>query len=268
MEYRQVHVVAGRNPGESIYVSSNQQPSLLQDRLKNIVRNEIYFCKTSGVPDKEYKAIISGFKKMIAEAGRRLIMKDFGYYESNQGAYGSPDWYQNNALTNRNNGFGTQISSTAIDDLLRNEPFQRKNPHYDVMIVDRDLTTTMNDAANNFVFGYGPYPNNIISIKRFIHWFGDPTLRQICLATIGAHEFGHNLELVGRNYDEDHGELRDGHCAGRAGACIMEQVQVSGKRTMKEQAKLLIEKEHWLCNSCIEELYFRKESLQKRGVIW
>ena len=268
MEFNEVYVVEGNGPSHKVHVLTSRQPSLIRDHEQGIRRSEIYFCRTNGVPESEYEAIIAGFERIINETGRTLTLKNFGAYTLNNDPYGSPDWYQTSALTRRDKGFGTQVSAAALDELLRNEPFQKQNPHYDVMIVDRDLTTMLDDTKNNFIFGYGPYPNNIISVKRFMRWFKDPALRQVCLAVIGAHEFGHNLELVRRSYDLDHGELREGHCSGRAGPCVMEQTQVEGRRTIDEQARLLVEQEHWLCDSCIEEIYFRKEALQKRGISW
>lgn len=241
---------------------------IIRDFNSGILRSDLYFCRTSGVPEFEYRALLEGFQKIIREAGRNIKIHNFGSYSSGTGPYSSPDWYQQQALTSRNRGFGIQVSAVEIDRLLRSEPFQKENPHYDVMIVDKDLTTTLNDPQNNFIFGYGPHPNNIISVKRFIHWIKDPRLRRASLAILGAHEYGHNLDLVHRNFNTGEGGYKWGHCNGEEGPCLMEQVNVEGARDVDEQAKLIYPRENWLCPDCADEISYRQDELTKLGIPW
>jgi hypothetical protein len=168
----------------------------------------------------------------------------------------------------RDRGFGIQISARKVDSLLRNEPFQKENPHFDVMIIGMDLTTGMNDPQNNFIFGYGPYPNNIVSVKRFMHWIKDPHLREAALAILGAHEFGHNLDLVSRNFNVGTEGYKAGHCNGDSGPCLMEQVNVPGARNIEAQARLIYSKSKWLCPDCSEEIEFKKDDLKRMGIHW
>lgn len=239
-----------------------------EDKNRGIVRKDIYFSRTSDVPTPEYEAVKSGFARIVSESGRSVGMKDFGCFRSGTGAYSSPDWYQEQAMTGRDRGFGLQVSAADLDALLRNEPYQRQNPHMDVLVVGKDMTTTMNNTDNNFIFGYGPYPNNIISVKRFLNWFKDPALRQKCISILSAHEFGHNLGLVRRNFNIGDERYKRGHCNGKVGPCLMEQVNVPGARNIDVQARLLWGRNKLLCPDCSDEVKFKKEFFQKIGAFW
>lgn len=240
----------------------------MDDHKSGIIRSDMYFCRTNKVPMPEYEALITGFQKIIKEAGRHITIHNYGNFNLGYDQYGSPDWYQQKALTRREKGLGVQASATELDSLLRSEPFQKQNPHFDAMIIDMDLTTDQNDPENNFIFGYGPYPNNIISVKRFMHWIKDPSLRQASLAILGAHEFGHNLDLVHRNFNTGAEGYKIGHCNGEKGPCLMEQVNVPDARSIDEQASLLIDRDTWLCHDCNDEIQFKSSELKKRGIYW
>ncbi|MCX6819093.1 MAG: hypothetical protein NT129_03800 [Candidatus Aenigmarchaeota archaeon] len=240
----------------------------MNDHNSGIVRRDMYFCRTADVPLPEYSALLTGFQKIINETGRRIKIHDFGNYNLGKFDYGSPDWYQEHALTKRERGLGRQVSAVVIDKLLREEPFQKQKPHFDVMIVDKDLTTYLDEPENRFIFGLGPYPNNIISVKRFIHNIKDPRLRKASLAVLGAHEFGHNLDLVRRNFNIGTEGYKISHCNGEKGPCLMEQVNVDEARNIDEQAKLIIDKDKWLCPDCTDEIQFKRDDLRKKGVYW
>jgi len=136
------------------------------------------------------------------------------------------------------------------------------------MIIDKDLRIREDDPQNNFIFGYGPFPNNIISVKRFIKWISDDQLRYKSLAVLGAHEFGHNLDLSHRNFNYGDEGYKYGHCNGENGPCLMEQVNVSNARSIDEQAKLLFDRNRWLCPDCLEEIEFKKQDLRRQGILW
>lgn len=252
---------------EQIFSLSPQ--GLLDDWEKSIARKDMYLCRTIGVQDNEYNAIKYGLQKVISETDKTIIIHDFGNYQIDGDEFNSPDWYQEKALTKRDRGFGRQVSASLIDSLLREEPFQKQNPHFDVLVIDKDLTTKMNDPENNFIFGYGPYPNNIMSIKRFLHWIQNNRLRYESLAVLAAHEFAHNLDLVGRNFNIGREGYKEGHCNAERGFCLMEQVNVDGARAIWEQAPLLFERENWLCPDCTEEISVKRKILtEKLGSFW
>ena len=239
----------------------------MKDHRSGIIRSEMYFCRTTGVPLPEYEALLFGFQKIINETERNVTVRNFDNQSWGNGDYGSPDWYQNEALTSIDNGYGRQVSAFVLQKLLWEEPYQAENPHFDALIVDRDLIFCEGDGGN-FIFGYGPYPFNIISVNRFINWIKDSVLRQISLSIIGAHEFGHNLDLVNRSFNIGTEGLKAGHCNGENGPCLMEQMNVEGCRNVDEQARLIYNREKWLCIDCTAEIETKRNDLIKRSVHW
>ncbi len=240
----------------------------MKDYRQGIIRSVLHLCRTSGVLDKEYNAIKYGFEKIVVETGRQIKLVDLDNYVWNNNAFGSADWYQEQALTNKKDKFGKQVSAYDLDALLRNDPYQKTEPHFDVIVIDKDLTTVEGDTKNRFLFGYGPYPNNIVSVNRFMKWIRDPVLRQKSLAIIAAHEFGHNLDLVNRNFNIGKSGYKRGHCNGEEGACLMEQVNVKDARSIDEQAALIFDNESWLCLDCKDEIFYKKSMLREKGIYW
>lgn len=178
--------------------------------------------------------------RILEETGRQLVLKDYGVFHAGKGPYGSPEWYEHQALTTKNRGLGEQVSAIELDTLLRSEPYQKEHPHFDVFVLNRDLTTTQEDTTNNYIFGYGPYPNNIVSTTRFQLLMPTDSIRHAALQIIGAHEFGHTIALVHRDFNTGTQGYQLVHCIGEKGPCLMEQVNVPGCKTMEEQAKLLV----------------------------
>jgi len=240
---------------------SYENKQRMMDHEQGIVRSEIYCCRTNGVPVPEYKAILFGLEKLISETGVSLKLVDHKNYNLGNIPFGNPDWYQQQALMSRDMGFGRQANATEIWALLRKEPFQEKNQHFDLIVIDQDLTMHPNVPDNNYIFGLGGFPNNIISVKRFLHTISDPLFRQQCLAVMGAHEFGHNLDLVHRKFNtgDVSNTYKKGHCDGEQGPCLMEQVNVPGTRTIQEQTKTILGRGNWLCPDCGDEINVKKE---------
>ena len=109
---------------------------------------------------------------------------------------------------------------------------------------------------------------NIISIVRFRHWIKDEKLRYASLAAMGAHEFGHNLDLVDRRINIGDGGYKEWHCNGEQGHCIMEQVNVEGCLSIEEHTKTLSGRKNLLCETCSEELVYRRFFLEQNGFRW
>lgn len=240
----------------------------LNDHNENIVRKVVFACRTRAVDRQDYDALLSGAHRIIEETGRQVTLSDYGIFHAGKGPYGNPEWYEQQALTTKSRGLGEQVSACKLDKLLRSEPYQQQHPHFDIFVLNRDLTTTQEDTTNNFIFGYGPYPNNIISTTRFVLWMPHARERRAALQIIGAHEFGHTLDLVHRNFNTGREGYQLGHCAGEKGSCLMEQVNVPGCKSMQEQARLLAGRKNLLCEDCTDEVRWKREDLRKKGVYW
>lgn len=239
------------------------------DQRDQIFRTELYCSQTAGVPEAEYAPILAGFHRLISEVRSVIQLVDFGNMAfAQEGDFSSPEWYQNRATTKIDAGFGPQVSAVELDRLLRIEPFQRQRPHFDLMVIDRDLRTASNDFGNNFIFGYGPYPNNIISIRRFLRYIPDAPLRRLALSVLAAHELGHNFYLTRRNFNIGKNGYKFGHCNGESGPCLMEQVNVPETRDIQDQARIIAPRGRWLCPDCTEEIWLRSENVRSRIGFW
>lgn len=233
-----------------------------------VKRDRMFLTATSGVDHKELESISAGIKKLLDDVKSRLVFTNFGSAIFGRGPFESADWYQERALMDRNRGAGLQVDVYKVDKLLRDEPFQVTTPHFDVMVLNRDLTAAKKEPKNNFVYGLNSYPNDIISTKRLSQRFSERSLALQSLAVIAAHEVGHNFGLVNRNFNIGRGAYRGAHCNGKSGPCLMEQVDVPGCKTIAEQTRLLIDKLSWLCSDCLDEAKFKRERLERHGVIW
>lgn len=241
------------------------EPQVIQ-KPKPVQRNVLYFSHATGVEAQEATGILQGIRRLIKEVGSKIQVKNFGAFHINDGPYGNTDWYQRQALLNRNMGYGQQIDFYKITELLSQEPYQEHTPHMDVMAFDHDLTTSRLEVSNNFIYGGANYPHYVMSVARFRGIIKDPGLRQAALSVIAAHELGHNFGLVGRNFNCVN---KIGlHCNGECGPCLMEQVDVPGCRTIEAQTRLIAYRTRWLCNDCLNEANFKKADFSSKGILW
>ena len=231
-----------------------------------ILRNSIFVTHTPAIREAEAEGVILGIKKILIETRSRIDVCFFGNFDLGDGPFGRTEWYQEQALMIRERGAGRQANVRIIDRLLREEPYQKNNPHFDVMIVDHDLTS--GDPENNFAYGYANYPNYIVSVARFRQRFPNIDSRNVALAVTSAHEMGHLFGLTSRNYNIGSSGYKKGHCNGESGPCLMEQVDVDDSRTIEEQTEILIDRVHWLCDDCLGEAAARRDHLEKNAVIW
>lgn len=238
----------------------------LYDHKQRIIRNELYVCRTAGVSEKEYNAILSGVKGIMEESHRNIKVIDYGNYRIYASRFNSPEWYQENSMIE--NG---KVNASQVNEFLKEEPFQKENPHFDLIVLDKDLT--IRDSSNrgwlNYIFGLASYPNNIISVARFRRIISDDTLIEPCLKIIGAHEFGHNLGLVQRKYNVGSDGIEANHCLGEKGPCIMEQFNI-GKKTIEQLAIAIMneDRDTILCPDCTNEIEYRRNYYRDKNVFW
>ncbi len=243
----------------------------INDSKKGINRRSLNLCSTSAVSQEDYNAVLYGLEKIIKETQKTLVIKSLGssLWIKGGGDFSSPDWYQSKSLTNINKGYGLQVSGNSIFELLLSEPWQKGNPHFDFFICDMDMTTYADDKGNNFIFGLGGYPVNVISVKRINAWTEDPGLRYKALAILAAHEFAHDLNLVKRDgTNRGTGDYLRHHCLGKQGTCLMEQINLHDCKNLELQGEILFPIKNWLCPDCSEELRIRRAYLKSNGVFY
>ncbi|MDD2907443.1 MAG: hypothetical protein PHH98_02265 [Candidatus Gracilibacteria bacterium] len=234
-----------------------------QEKNAGIVRSSIIISRTDLVEESESDAIKFGIIKFLKEIGSILNIVDIGNYKLGNQPYGSADWYQEQAKTSTNKGLGEQVNGDKIFQLLLTEPYQKNSPHYDFMIVDKDMR--INDPNNNFVFGIGGYPNNVLSTRRFKNYIKDVSLRYMSFSIAAAHELGHNFDLTNRTFNTGKEGYHLGHCMGKSGSCLMEQSNV-GNKTIETITRDIFDRQNWLCGDCKEEIAFRISKIRELGI--
>lgn len=243
---------------------------IIIDLKCNIRRKSICISSTSWTDAEYHAAVKLWVEKIISETWRKLNIFDYWNKSIWQWEYESADWYQQTALTRKNTWLWRQVSAYRIHELLMNEPYQDPKrwwkPHYDFMILDKDLTIDENDWLN-YIFWYWPYPCNIISVKRFSQYISDITERLLALAIVWAHEFWHNLSLVSRNFNIARWLLDSWHCAWESWPCLMEQSN-TGKKTILEVVHQISQRSNWLCPDCTEEIQLKRSILRDFWYNW
>ena len=254
------------------FVLSDSNSGLWQDARAGINRQTVYVLKTSEVPDEVCDLVVQGLERVIRETGRTI---EVAREESGDlPGYQAPEWYQNEAMTDREYLHGRQANAGKIVELLRSH--DTSHDHFIVLITGSDLTS--GEEGNNFIYGLSSYPYIIVSAKRFLDWkqIGKDgysgEIYDEAVSLVAAHEFGHYLDLVQRNFNSwtNTGTLLDQHCKGENGDCLMQQsnVDAPGCHTALEQAQLIFNRENWLCPDCRLEVEYRKEALVDAGLAW
>lgn len=160
----------------------------------------IFVSWTSGVVEEEGQAAVQGVRDVLEAAGQTREVRVFGSRQWSQGDYGCADWYQEQTMfhpVRERHGYGPQTNASHIIGLMSREPWQKKQPHLDVMLVDRDTST--GEENMNFVFGVTwPGFGFVQSVARIREAGRDLNLR--LLQRVSRHEFGHVLGLPSRGY--------------------------------------------------------------------
>lgn len=197
--------------------------------------------------------IIERAFRVFENAGNVTIPRVYFGSSWSDGDFGSMKWYIKESLVPQRN----QASIEKLFELLRTEPWQKSERHYELSVLETDVFA----EGTNFVFGgtkaaiynngwIWPYPadtanppvniyGTIISLDRIKEWYvGD---WELALSTLLIHELGHFYGLTDvKNPKADFKDSRSlnyGHCDDRF--CVMEQMNVSGKLSLIEKAKLI-----------------------------
>lgn len=231
------------------------------DRIRDLQESGIrgralHLTHTSGVQELEIKAVYAGICKLIEEVRSRINV-------INDDSHKIADHYQNQARM-----MGNRINGSKILTLLSEgaQKYPSDVPHMDMMICDCPMVGYVNPTKNySTAYGLQRYPNSVISIGHFRH-IEDETLRSYALAVTAAHEIGHLFNLPSRNFNTAN-EL-GWHCNGDLGPCLMEQIDMQGRRNTEEQARILAFRAQWLCPDCAEEASVRKVDTEQQGLMW
>lgn len=113
-----------------------------------------------------------------------------------------------------------QVVGRRFLELVKQEPWQRVNPHFDVAVVDRDLTDVpAKQIGTDFVLASAlPGTGTVISVHR-LREIADQALRLVALKRLVVHNFGHVLEVPSSDRTEAVEQSADErHCTN---LCVM-----------------------------------------------
>lgn len=184
----------------------------------------IYFVVANAVMQDEYRAMREGIDKVLEIAGvsDELEVRDYGYWHQGDGDFESADWYIEKSLSQKDVGFGPQVSGDQLLNIVAFEPWKKKSPHYDVFGVGNDLGY----GQLNFVVGLQSGHNALVSPVRFRGLKQD--VKRDCVMVETMHEVGHMFHAArgreGRDilgHESDSRTLYGNHCA--SDGCIMRQ---------------------------------------------
>ncbi|HEV8637523.1 MAG TPA: hypothetical protein VG370_25160 [Chloroflexota bacterium] len=130
--------------------------------------------------------------------------------------YWGTHWYIDSAY---DQGLG-QVVGRRFLELVKQEPWQRLNPHFDVAVLDRDLTDVpAKRIGTDFVLASAlPGTATVISVHR-LREIADEALRLAALRRLVVHNFGHVLEVPSSDRTEAVEQSADErHCTN---LCVM-----------------------------------------------
>lgn len=148
-----------------------------------------------------------------------------------------------------------RVIAPAFLGLVRKEPWQRADPHFDLALLEYDLTDFPSVVARllpgHYTLGSSfPGTTAVMSVFR-IRELADPRMRQLALARLVRHHLGHVLEVPQLTRREHVKRLGvEMHCTNR---CVMRHAA-----TVELLAELALEESEmgWpFCQLCTSELY-------------
>lgn len=146
----------------------------------------------SGVNDLEAQAICAALEEQN-KLFPGLNITVYGASAWCKGEYSSADWYINKTMR-VSRPFGEQLNADHLQDLVSNEPWQKEDPHIDIVITSRDLTAFDCDDWLNFVFGEADGRVTVQSVARFRQL--SDTDRYLAIRAVIHHELGHIYGLA------------------------------------------------------------------------
>ena len=131
--------------------------------------------------------------------------------------YSGTHWYIDTAY---DRALG-QVVAPRFLELVRNEPWQRANPHFDVAVLDRDLADPARQGVGetHFVLSSAlPGTAAVISVHRLREEVPDQRRRLRALKRLVVHNFGHVLEVPSERGHAVETTDGDRHCTN---LCVM-----------------------------------------------
>lgn len=154
-----------------------------------------------------------------------IAIRPFGTWYIPSVPEGSPYWGTTWYVDSSFDALRQQVVGAKFLSLVREEPWQKSSPHWDVALIDRDLTDSETVAVSSsnpdFVLGTSvPELAAVLSVYR-LRGLVRSDLRELALRRLVFHYFGQILGLPSRSRREAIGQM-NGHrfCTN---SCVMRQ---------------------------------------------
>lgn len=215
---------------------------------------------TQGVETAEAQLVITAVRDFLRlvysighEAGLALpptTIRPFGTWYIPSQPEGSPYWGTHWYVDNSFDPARQQVIGARFLELVRNEPWQKSNPHWDVAVIEHDLVDRIPEFSDEdrgvFVLGTAvPELATVLSVYR-LRGLVRPEQRERALRRLVLHQFGQVLGLPSRSRKTAIERIDDRrYCTNR---CVMRRAATV------EQLVLLAEQEQGeqvlLCGEC------------------
>jgi predicted Zn-dependent protease len=172
---------------------------------------------TQGVDTTEAQHAVSAVREFLREVyaiGHRVglalpptAIRPFGTWYIPSIPQGSPysgtSWYIDSSYDRERQ----QVIGARFLELVREEPWQKSNPHWDVAVIDRDLVEGLGDEPQgdrgNFALGAAiPELATVLSVYR-LRGLVRPEQRELALRRLVLHQFGQVLGLPSAAREEE-----------------------------------------------------------------
>lgn len=233
----------------------------IEERRRNELRHDflvpIYVMWTSDVTEEEGRAGLEGVKDVLRASGQKREIINFGSSSWGNGDFSSADWYLEEAVrrgeVRRSLDLGEQLTTGGIGRLFHEEPWQ-ESPHWEVFIINHDLTSGESD--NNFVFGETDtrFASSVQSVSRLRRLPRE--LKLEIIRRLLRHEVGHmfGLPSYGRRNTVDNESSLGNHCTN---VCSVRQgLNIDAWiKQFRQEEKLGVQ----FCGDCLRDLAKSKD---------
>ena len=223
-----------------------------EERRNWIIRREIDIARTSWAPEIESEAVKRWIEAILRQIWIKLDINNL--WDSQKirlpwsfKRHKRVDYYQKKVIS-----ILDYIPLQEMWNLVEKE----NERNYNLLVLDKNMVPK-HEIFNSDIHWAWLYPHVLISTykdfsKLFLSSFW---LLWVFLSFLAAHELCHVFDLVNRDFN-----YSEWHCAWESGPCLMENPSDSLEELYYKLMKI-ISREHWLCSDCMDEIAFKKGSI-------
>lgn len=187
--------------------------------------------------------------KLGEDFSHHFELKIFGNFSMGSGEYENADWYFNSSFEPRRK----QVNARSVLDKCAVEPWQKQNPHIEIIGTSHDLWS--GDSDNNFVYGMTrPGFGTLTSYNRMVKWYG-PNAPLVYLI-LALHEDAHLVRAPDATRRRYLDYTLGAHC--KLTDCTLGQVNVEGRPDALTAARNILRRyentSNYFCRECTRDI--------------